>query len=305
MNAVWKWLTVSAASLLLLACGSKEEDGPPTLDEQDLGVISPYDTLQAVFSDAVRMPNSDNVISATKIKVIKAEGKSLYLGGDSTVAGFSFLQPGTDYTVTFKSMESDAGEVQSADQKLSFTTLPVLDSDFTQCVAASASLLVCRYNDALDMPEKLMNDAGTAFFDGALPSEGVTVAGMLAAGKMRDASKYGKNDYEDNYILKLKMGDTVVVVLSGLRQNLDLQFMGPRNKSDSLDFFPALAQTSALEGVKTDSLRYVIGLEHMKGTLTSSYTELVDYAIRVYFKDANPAGASPYRLSVQVRPYRN
>lgn len=218
------------------------------------------------------------------------------------MAGFGFFQPGSDYVMTFSNVENEAGDKQKEPQVLRFSTLPVLDSDFTGCTTVSAGYLVCNYNDGLDRAEKLSNASGSAFFDGTLLTDGIRVAGMLAFNKMRNASQYGKDDLVDNYLVKLKMDDTVEVALSGLRQALDLKFMGPRKLSDSLDFRADQALSSTKEGVLDEKITYVIGREHREGA--SDFNEMADYAIRVYFKDSNPVGASPYILSVKVRPYR-
>ena len=300
MNSI-KFLGALGACALLVACGSKDDGGPAELDRSDLGTVSPFDTLMVEFDQKIRLPNADDVTTTNDLKVVKVDARNLVVTGDSAMAGYGFFVAGTDYTVTFSNVENDVGDKQKAPQTVRFTTLPFIDSDFTECEVVK-TFLACRFNDGFDTPDALMNATGAAFFDGAALAEGTQVAGMLAFNKMRNATQYGKDDLVDTYVLKLRMDDTVDVKLSGLDQNLDLEFMGPRSLTDSLDFAVASAQKSANTGVLDESITYIIGREHRTGA--TNFEDLADYAIRVKFADSNPAGASPYVLSVAVRPYR-
>lgn len=295
-----EYSAVLASCALLMACGSKdEESGPAKLATSEYGLVSPFDTLRVAFDQAIQNPNSDDVESDNPFKVVGTEGASLVLAGDSTIAGFAFFKPATEYDVVFNNVKNTDGVGQSEAQTAHFETMPFLDKDYTGCVSTYND---CEYNDWVELADSLMNADGSEFFEGSGLRAGMQSAGILSLNKIKDVAKYKQNDLEDNFLLKLKSGDTVDIKLTGLRQPLDLTFLGPRSKDDAEDFttYDTTVTNAALDSVV---LTHVVGDEHRAGT--DKYTDKVDYLIRASFRDANPAGATPYVLSVKVRGYKD
>lgn len=283
---------------ILVACGSKsDEGGPAVLKQAYYGEISPFDTLKVAFDQAVQKPADSSVISAYRVKVLEASGSNLVLvGADTTLAGFPRFAPGVStHMVTLKHVVNGDGDEQSQDQVLSFTTLPFLDKDYT----CEATLTNCLFDYLPEDGVPLM-PTGSAFFNGASPTAGVKVAGLLMLKSGPKVVGMGTIiDNEDHYLVQLKSGDSIEVKLSGYQQPVDITLLGSQDSEGSPDF-GTFSKTDSTKGLAEKVLLHKVGVEHGNASGTRVPNSLATFAIKVGYHDLNPSAPTPYVLSVRL-----
>lgn len=271
-------------SAMLLACGpaqDKEDSASaPTITNDDLGVVCPFDTLEVEFSTELEDLSSSQVTSNNPVKTSLDED-IVQLWGDSTYsADVSLLLPGKTYTITFKNLESTKGEVQDEPQTLTFETMPMLDSDGKD---PSGTI---HTNGNYGTAEILADSA--KFFDGTLLEKGISVAGVIS-GIAR-----GIEDYDDWYRIRVKEGDSIQIKLSHLRDNLRIRCYGPENSagemSDEITESDKSGTTDEKLVFSPTASRHSFGTRNLDSYL--------NYWIRVS-PSANKDLKSPYVLAVQ------
>ncbi len=146
----------------------------------------------------------------------------------------------------------------------------------------------------------LLAPTNAAFFDGASLTAGVKVAGLLMLSSGPVVEGLGTvMDYEDHYLMPLKMGDSIEITLKGYQQNLNLTVWGSQDSQDSADFGKVvISDTVGTPAQRT--LKYRVGSEHSDRAGSRPPNSFANFAIKVGFHTQASMVPTPYVLSVRL-----
>jgi hypothetical protein len=270
-----KILAFIAVSAMLFACGS--QDGSPAKLTNGNEIISPFDTLVAVFdSKIVDINNLDTNIAFTQEMSQVFPGKSatssnkLYFVGtyDTTPGGLPYFKPGAVGSVVFSNLKNEDGYIRK-EAVLYFSTYRIFDSPSNNTEATADDI------DSFDLAVKVTD------------KDGVTFAGALDSFIV--ANEQGTiYDTEDNFKLELHARDTIDIKARNFRDSLKVQFFGPGGVD---------ATITAKKG-NPNAMKYIIGTDHLTGDDTLG--KMVTFYIKVY-TDRITSSPNPYLLSVSVK----
>ncbi len=268
-------LVLAPVSLVILACGPAPDDSndPPKIIGGLMGEVSPFDTLQVEFTTDLKEFAKSQIVSDRKLMWSQRDEKVNIFGDSTYVSGFQMLEPGKEYNVSFKNLESTDGAVQNESQSVQFTTMPLLDKD-----AKKDGKII--NNGEYSLAEKLASE--TQFFNGTKLTTGLSVAGII------HGMGNGQEDTDDWFEVKLKKGDSLDVKLTNLKANLQVRMYGPEdatgNISDSIDVSDNKGNEDEHLVCKPGAERHSYGTNHLEDYLS--------YWIRV-----SPSGNSVVRSS--------
>ncbi|NLB62525.1 MAG: hypothetical protein GX801_00265 [Fibrobacter sp.] len=261
---------------LLSSCGPMPEKDAPELKKSSVGLVSPFDTLEIPFKGKVVEVKEENYKSNLPIKIIEQK-EQFFIVSDKRIAGITQLLADTNYSITFKDLESKDGELQKDELKLSFRTMPILDSDFD--IDDDDNPL---NNNSRSQADVLADSAG--YFDGTKLSDSVVVAGLLTANRMQD------DDFYDWYSIILKVQDSVWVELSSPQNDLKISFEGPIN--DKKEIFDGSIEDDKLLSVSVDANRAFYG--------NSDVNVPQKYYLGVKYAKNSDQSPSPYVLKLKI-----
>lgn len=209
-----------AILISLAACGSVDND-PPQLKGNDLGEVSPFDTLKINFDKSVKLIKDTDFSANSAMEILKVKGKTLYvIGKDTVISGLPVLEAGkARHKITISKVEDSDGNVNKKEQTVTFATYPILDSD--GMVSGD-----CLDNGSPKNAEALADSV--KFFNGTSFSSELTFAAILDGGFNDDCV-----DHNDYFKVYLKVGDVLHVKTSGHSVPLSLSFKGPRKKEEN------------------------------------------------------------------------
>ncbi|HSQ41802.1 MAG TPA: hypothetical protein VLM37_05950 [Fibrobacteraceae bacterium] len=211
-------LSLTAGILLALnGCGNVDSADLPEIKGGAVGLISPFDTVTAEFSTSVPSINVEQVDMSSPVNYAQSSSlKKWNIYGDTTLAGLTAFEPNTNYEIVFSDLKNEDGDVQDEDQRLSFTTMPILDKDFEED----------EDGDALDNDKRTKADDladSLQFFDSTDLDDGISIAGVISG-----------DDDVDYFSIWVYYKDSVAIELSDLHDDLDLSFYGPMDSTETL-----------------------------------------------------------------------
>ena len=289
MNA-FKALIPVATLISLVGCGSIDHNSPemetPKMETNDLGEVSPFDTLQVQFDKDIANFNDNEVTANSAVEVLKVSGSSVYLvGADTTISGLPVFEAGkARHTVTFNSVEDEDGNVSGA-QSVTFATYPILDND--GMVGSK-----CKSNGTPSASEALADSV--KFYNGTDFEDGLTFAALLSGDYNDDCP-----DTYDYFRIYLRAKDSLSVTMSGNSVPLSVSFKGPQimagetgKEYQTIFEFDATSQNPSI-----DTTFYVSADIHIYGA-----TDMKKY-LAYYIQVSYPSGAStdpvPYVLTIR------
>lgn len=278
-------LALTSLSAVLIACGPAPDDKdsakPPKITGGVMGVVSPFDTLQAEFTTDLEEISAGQVESSDPVQWSQDEDMVKVFGDSTYITGVAMFLPGTTYTVTFSDLESTEGEFQDEPQSLTFETMILLDKD------GKDSKNVMQNNNDYGTAEILADSA--KFFNGVSLKTGVSVAGIISGiGR-------GMEDRDDWFRVQVKEGDSLEVQLTNLKDNLRLRCFGPENEDGDMS---SVVDDSDKKGIASERLVLSpTATRHSFGT--RNLDSYLNYWIRVSPTTGTEEIRSSYVLTVK------
>ncbi len=273
--------------LSLIACGSKDND-PPKLQTNDLGELSPFDTLKINFDKDIEPPGDSSVSANSPMEMLRVKGKTLYIiGADSVISGLPILEPGkARHKITFKNIKDTDDYVNKKEQTVTFATFPLFDKD--GLVSED-----CLENNTPQKAEALADSV--KFFNTASLSDGLTFSAMLSGNYNDDCP-----DATDYFRVYLKAKDTLHIKTSGHTAPLTLDVKGPRIKEGETgpQYQPVLTIESTAKKPLLDTAVFISNDIHTYGT--NLVTEHLAYYIQISYSGSD-TGKKPVPYTLTVR----
>jgi hypothetical protein len=282
---VFKVLVTSMVLIFLIGCGSVDHD-PPKLETNDLGEVSPFDTLQVKFDKDVSNFDEKTLSTSSDVKVLKVSGSSIFLvGDDTTISGLPVFKAGVArHTVTFEKIEDVDGN-ESDEQSVTFATYPILDND-------GFSDGDCIDNGTPKAAEVLADSL--TFFNKTDMDDGLTFAALLSGDYNDDCP-----DLYDYFRVYLRAKDTLFVKMSDNAVPLSVFIKGPKIMTGETgkEYQTVFEFNAASKKTSIDTAIVISADIHMYGT-----TDMKQY-LAYYIQVSYPANASvdpvPYVLTVR------
>ncbi|MDR1758952.1 MAG: hypothetical protein LBR60_00305 [Fibrobacter sp.] len=273
--------------LSLVACGSTDND-PPSLQTNDLGERSPFDTLQINFDKNIELPGDSSVSATSPMEMLRVKGKTLYIiGADTVLSGLPVLEPGkARHEIKFKNIKDTDGYVNKKEQTITFATYPLFDKD--GLVSGE-----CIDNGTPQNAEALADSV--KFFDNTSFANGLTFSAMLSGNYNDDCP-----DLTDYFRVFLKAKDTLYIETSDHSMPLTLSVKGPRIKEglEGQQYQPVLTIESTAKKPLLDTAVYISADIHSYGT--DLLTEHLAYYIQISYPSTDTGKKpSPYTLTVR------
>lgn len=281
----FKALIPAVALIFLVGCGSVDHDSPE-METNDLGEVSPFDTLQVQFDKDIANFDDSVVTANSAVEVLKVSGSSIYLvGADTTLSGLPVFEAGkARHTVTFESVEDEDGN-ESGEQTVTFATYPILDND--GMVGSK-----CNSNGTPSASESLADSVD--FYNGTDFEDGLTFVALLSGDYNDDCP-----DTYDYFRVYLRAKDTLSVTMSGNSVPLSVSFKGPQiiegetgKEYQTIFEFDATSKSPSI-----DTAFYVSADIHMYGT--TDMTEYLAYYIQVGYPSEASIDPVPYVLTIR------
>lgn len=252
---IQSFLGIICLPIFFVACGPMSNGASaPEIVSGAKGVVSPFDTIEVKFTEGIDSILSSQVESDLPVLFLRgnSDGTTWKVAADTTGGHKSFYAD-TTYTVNLKGIEGSNGKTPELTQVLSFTTMPVLDSDGMK--TANGAVID---NDQYGRAEVLSDSTG--FFNGVSFDKGMSVAGIISG------RSNGIDDMYDWYRISAKFGDSIEIKLTDLKANLDLEFTGPEDANgENLYESSLVSENSGRKdeqiNFKIDASRAAFGLE--------------------------------------------
>jgi hypothetical protein len=284
-------LLLGTALAGLISCGDAPDESAPILKSDSDILVSPFDSVVVEFDEDLVSFAESNYEATPDLDYVALSDKKIALYGTETYwGGFSKMAPGQEYEVRLLEISDDSGN-EMDEEVYSFRTMPVIDHDYEE--DEDGGLID---NGSVSSAE-ILGDS-THFFNDALMSQTLKVAGVLS-----DKAKTAFEDHEDVYRILVRTGDSLIITLSGLQQDLDLEFKGPRNKdvSSGVELDMSNVRLSENDDTEEERLEFTVDAnQHTFGT--DMTTEYLEYWITVYYKETpgrNEEMQTPYVLSLK------
>lgn len=279
-----KALIPSAALLFFVGCGSVDHD-PPELKVNDLGTVSPFDTLKVSFDKNVESFDDSTVDASSPVTVLKVKGKTIYVAGASdTIAGLPVFDAGVvNDSITFKDIEDEDGNRSKA-QTVKYSTYSILDND-------GESGDACVDNGTPKNAEALADSA--KFFNGAKLEKGLTFAAFLSGDYNADCP-----DNYDYFRVYLRAYDTLFIQMTGNKVPLSVFVKGPKALDSTAQTYQEVYEFAATgKHPSVDTALYISADLHGYGT--NSLKEYLAYYIEVAYPSQAVTNPAPYLLTVK------
>ena len=279
-----KVLIPSAALLFFVGCGSVDHDSP-ALKVNDLGEISPFDTLQVKFDKDVEYFDDSTVDASSSVTVLKIKDKTIYVAGASdTIAGLPVSDAGVvNDSITFNDIKDEDGNRSKA-QTVKYSTYSILDKD-----GESGDL--CVDNGTPKNAEALADSA--KFFNGTKFEKGFTFAAYLAGDYNADCP-----DNYDYFRVYLRAYDTLFIQMTGNKVPLSVFVKGPKAMDSTAQTYQEIYAFAATgKHPSVDTALYISADLHGYGT--NDLTEYLAYYIEVAYPSQAVTDPAPYLLTVK------
>ena len=279
-----KVLIPSAALLFFVGCGSVDHDSP-ALKVNDLGEISPFDTLQVKFDKDVEYFDDSTVDASSSVTVLKIKDKTIYVAGASdTIGGPPVFDAGVvNDSITFNDIKDEDGNRSKA-QTVKYSTYSILDKD-------GESRDLCVDNGTPKNAEALADSA--KFFNGTKFEKGFTFAAYLAGDYNADCP-----DNYDYFRVYLRAYDTLFIQMTGNKVPLSVFVKGPKAMDSTAQTYQEIYAFAATgKHPSVDTALYISADLHGYGT--NDLTEYLAYYIEVAYPSQAVTDPAPYLLTVK------
>ena len=279
-----KVLIPSAALLFFVGCGSVDHD-PPALKVNDLGEISPFDTLQVKFDKDVENFDDSTVDASSSVTVLKIKDKTVYVAGASdTIAGLPVFDAGVvNDSITFNDIKDEDGN-RSDPQTVKYSTYTILDKD-------GESGDVCVDNGTPKNAEALADSA--KFFNGTKLEKGFTFAAYLAGDYNADCP-----DNYDYFRVYLRAYDTLFIQMTGNKVPLSVFVKGPKAMDSTAQTYQEIYEFAATgKHPSVDTALYISADLHGYGT--KHMEDYLAYYIEVAYPSQAVTDPAPYLLTIK------
>src|SRR5574344_1883503 len=264
-----KALIPSAALLFFVGCGSVDHD-PPELKVNDLGTVSPFDTLKVSFDKNVESFDDSTVDASSPVTVLKVKGKTIYVAGAYD-------------SIAFKDIEDEDGNRSKA-QTVKYSTYSILDND-------GESGDACVDNGTPKNAEALADSA--KFFNGAKLEKGLTFAAFLSGDYNADCP-----DNYDYFRVYLRAYDTLFIQMTGNKIPLSVFVKGPKAMDSTAQTYQEIYEFAATgKHPSVDTAIYISADLHGYGT--NSLKEYLAYYVEVAYPSQAVMDPAPYLLTVK------
>jgi len=284
MNA-FKALIPATTLIFLIGCGSVDHDSPK-METNDLGEVSPFDTLKVQFDKDLSNFKDEVVTANSAVEVLKVSGSSVYLvGADTVLSGLPVFEAGkARHTVTFKSVEDEDGNASGA-QSVTFATYPILDKD--GMVGSK-----CKSNGTPSASEALADSV--KFYNGTDFEDGLTFAAILSGDYNDDCP-----DTYDYFRVYLRAKDTLSVTMSGNSVPLSVSLKGPQIMAGETgkEYQTVFEFDATSKNPSIDTAFYVSADIHIYGT--TNMKEYLAYYIQVSYPSGASTDPAPYVLTIR------
>lgn len=281
---VSQFLIPAASAIFLAACGSVDHDAP-SLKVNDLGTVSPFDTLKVNFDKDVESFEDSTVDASSPVTILKIKGKSVYIAGASdTISGLPVFDAGVvNDSITFNDIEDEDGNKSKA-QTVKYSTYSVLDND-------GESGDVCVDNNVPKNAEALADSA--KFFNGTKLEKGLTFAAYLAGDYNADCP-----DIYDHFRVYLRAYDTLFIQMTDNKVPLSVFVKGPKAMDSSAQTYQEIYEFAATsKHPSVDTAIYISADLHGYGT--NVLTEYLAYYVEVTYPSQAVTNPAPYLLTIK------